>query len=105
VKASHIILIAALVYTLGRWAHGKPAVTIQSVVSVFFLFIVIGMLDAGETEPVAKGFAWIVLAVALLANDSPVTPIAKLIGSTVSNKPISTTSTGQQKPAPQVTLQ
>lgn len=87
-KASHIILVAALVFTLGRWAHGKPAVTIQSVVSVAFLFVVIGMMDAGETEPVAKGFAWLILAVALLSNDSPVTPVAKLIGSKVSNQPL-----------------
>lgn len=99
-KASHVILVAALVYTLGRWAHGKPAVTLQSVVSVFFLFIVIGMLDAGESEPVAKGFAWLILAVALLANDSPVTPIAKLIGSKLSNKPL-TVSTAAH-PAQQV---
>lgn len=94
-KASHLILIAALVFTLGRWAHNKPAVTIQSVVAVGFLFVVIGMLDAGETEPVAKGFAWIVLAVALLSNDSPVTPVAKLIGSKLSNKPLTVPNSGQ----------
>jgi hypothetical protein len=99
-KASHVILVAALVYTLGRWSHNKPAVTLQSVVSVFFLFIVIGMLDTGESEPVAKGFAWLILAVALLSNDSPVTPIAKLIGSKLSNKPLTVSTASQSKPLP-----
>lgn len=99
-KASHVILVAALIYTLGRWAHNKPAVTIQSVVSVFFLFLVIGMLDAGETESVARGFAWLILAVAVLGNDSPVTPVAKLIGKTVSNKPITVGQGPPPKPQP-----
>lgn len=103
-KASHVILIAALVFTLGRWAHNKPAVTIQSVVAVAFLFIVIGMLDAGETEPVAKGFAWIVLAVALLSNDSPVTPVVNLIGSKLSNQPI-TVAQSSPHPTPTDTIQ
>lgn len=99
-KASHVILIAALIYTLGRWAHDKPAVTIQAVASAFFLFLVIGMLDQGETESVAKGFAWLILAVAVLSNDSPVTPVVKLIGNKISNKPITVGQGPPPKPQP-----
>ena len=62
--------------------------TIGSVASVIFLLVALGLLDHGATEDVAKGFAWIILAVALLSDDSPVGPVANLIGSKLSNKPI-----------------
>ena len=87
-RATTVVLIAAGIYVTGRWAHNKDAVTIGSVASVVFLLIVIGLLDHGATEDVAKGFAWIILAVAILSDNSPVGPVANLIGSTLSNKPI-----------------
>ena len=87
-RATTVVLIAAGIFTIGRWSHNKDAVTIGSVASVIFLLIVIGLLDHGSTESVAKGFAWIILAVALLSDSSPVGPVANLIGSTLSNKPL-----------------
>lgn len=87
-RATTIVLIAAGTFVLGRWAHNKPAVTIGSVASVFFLLIVIGMLDQGTTESIAKGFAWIIFAVAILSDNSPVLPVTKLVASQLSNKPL-----------------
>lgn len=87
-RATTIVLIASGVFILGRWSHNQPAVTVGSVASVFFLLVVIGLLDHGASEPMAKGFAWIILAVALLSNNSPVLPVTKLIASNLSNKPL-----------------
>lgn len=87
-RASTVVLIAAGVFVIGRWSHNKPAVTLGSVASVFFLLIVIGMLDHGSTESIAKGFAWIILAVAVLSDNSPVLPVTKLVASTLNNKPL-----------------
>lgn len=87
-RATTVILVAAGVFVLGRWSHNKPAVTIGSVASVFFLLVVIGMLDQGTTESIAKGFAWIILAVAILSDNSPVLPVTKLVASTLNDKPL-----------------
>lgn len=87
-RATTIIMIAAALFVLGRWSHNQTAVTISSVASVVFLLIVIGMLDTGATESIAKGFAWIILAVAVLSNNSPVLPVTKLIANGLNNKPL-----------------
>ena len=87
-RATTIILVAAGVFVIGRWSHNQPAVTLGSVASVFFLLIVIGMLDNGTTESIAKGFAWIILAVAVLSPNSPVLPVTNLVASTLNNKPL-----------------
>lgn len=87
-RATTIVIIAAGVFVIGRWSHNQPALTIGSVASVIFLLIVIGILDQGSTEAVAKGFAWIILAVAILSDNSPVLPVAKLIAGTLNNKPV-----------------
>lgn len=87
-RATTIIMVAAGVFVIGRWSHNKPAVTLGSVASVFFLLIVIGMLDQGTTESIAKGFAWLILAVALLSDNSPILPVSKLVANTLNNKPL-----------------
>ena len=61
-RASTVMLAAALLYMVHRWATNKTAVDSKTVVEVAFAVFVIALLDQGETEPVAKGFAWLFLA-------------------------------------------
>jgi len=86
VRASVVVLIATGIFVLGRWAHNKTAITISTVASAAFLVIVISALDNGRTEEIARGFAWLILAVAILSPDSPVTPVANLIAGKLSSK-------------------
>ena len=95
-RASVVVMVAVGVFILGRWAHNKPAVTIGTVASAFILIITIGLLDNGSTEEIAKGFAWIILAVAVLSDNSPVTPLAKLAASKLAVTP------GSQPQSPQI---
>jgi hypothetical protein len=76
-KASTVMLIAMGALVLGRWANNKTAVDVKTVVEGAFAIIVIGLLDQGKTETIAKGFAWLFLAAVLLGKDSPLTGIAK----------------------------
>lgn len=76
-RASHIMAVAVLAFIIGRWAHNKPAVNVQVVVGGAFAIIVVALMDQGESEPVAKGFAWLFLAVALLGPNSPLPAISK----------------------------
>jgi hypothetical protein len=64
VRASTIMLVAVLLYMVHRWATNKKAVDPKTVVEAAFAILVIALLDQGETEPVAKGFAWLFLVVA-----------------------------------------
>lgn len=82
------MLVASGIYVLGRWSHNEPAITLGAVAGIVFLIVTLGLLDHGTTEPVAKGFAWIILAVALLSDNSPLLPLTKLFTSKLSNKPI-----------------
>ena len=61
-RASTIMLVAVLLYVVHRWATNKKAVDPKTVVEAAFALLVIALLDQGETEPVAKGFAWLFLA-------------------------------------------
>lgn len=63
-RASTIMLVAVLLYMVHRWATNKKAVDPKTVVEAAFAILVIAMLDQGETEPVARGFAWLFLVVA-----------------------------------------
>ena len=80
-RAAYVAALALLLLVAGRWAHGQPAFTVQTVAGSVFVLLVIAGLDHGTTEPVAKGIAWILLAVVALSKNSPVTAIAKLINS------------------------
>ena len=55
------MLVAALLYAVHRWATNKKVVDPKTIVEVVFAVLVIALLDQGETEPVAKGFAWLFL--------------------------------------------
>lgn len=87
-RASHVVMVAIGVFVLGRWAHNKPAITIGTVASAFILVVTIGLLDNGATEEIAKGFAWIILAVAILSPNSPIGPVGNLVGSKLANQPL-----------------
>jgi hypothetical protein len=64
-RASHIMAVAVVLYVIKRWATpGETAVSVQVVAGGLFAIGVIALLDSGKTEPVAKGFAWLFLAVA-----------------------------------------
>ncbi len=60
-RASTIMLIAALLYVVHRWATNKQAVDARTVIEAAFAILVIAMLDQGRTEPAARGFAWLFL--------------------------------------------
>lgn len=78
-RASSIMLFAVATAAVGNWAHGKSP-TPKAVIEAVFAILVVGFLDQGQTEPVAKGFAWIFLAAVLLGNNSPLQAIAKVTG-------------------------
>ena len=63
-RASTIMLVAVVLYMVHRWAANKKAVDPKTVVEAAFAVLVIALLDQGETEPVARGFAWLFLAAA-----------------------------------------
>lgn len=78
---------------VGRWAHNQPAVPSASgIAKIAFAVVVIAALDAGRTQQVAQGFAWLFLAGVLLSDNSPLTGIAK----TVSPKPKTTPKKGKK---------
>lgn len=83
-RASHLMVVAVLLYVVHRWATGKTAVDVQVVVGGLFAILVIAMLDQGKTEPIAKGFAWLFVLVAAY-NAIPV--ISKVAGTPAAVKP------------------
>ena len=60
-RATTIMFTAVLLYVVHRWATNKKAVDPHIVVEAAFAILVIALLDQGETEPVARGFAWLFL--------------------------------------------
>jgi hypothetical protein len=78
-RAAYVAVLAFLLLIVGRWAHNKPAFTVQTVAAAAFVIFVIAALDGGRTEQIAKGLAWLLLVVVALNPDSPVTAIARLI--------------------------
>lgn len=67
--------IGALVLT--HWANNEPTVSTKMIVEVAFALLVIALLDQGQTEPVATGFAWLFVAAVLLSNKSILTALGK----------------------------
>lgn len=56
--------LAVLLYIIARWARNEPAVTLQGVLAGLFVIFVVGLLDRGRTEEVARGIAWLFFIVA-----------------------------------------
>lgn len=88
-RAGYVVALALALLVIGRWAHNKPAFDIQTIAGGAFVIIVVSLLDQGATEDIAKGIAWILLAVVILNPDSPVVAIARAIN---------TKATGQLTP-------
>jgi hypothetical protein len=63
-RASTIMLAAVVLYVAHRWATGKTAIDGKTLIESLFVILVIAFLDQGKTEPIAKGFALLFLAVA-----------------------------------------
>lgn len=78
-RASTIMLVAVLLYLVHRWSTNQKTVSPQIVVEAAFAILVIALLDQGETEPVARGFAWLFLAGAAYV---AIPTIAKASGTT-----------------------
>ena len=98
-RAAYVAALALLLLVAGRWAHDEPAFDVQTVAGAIVVLVTVAALDHGSTEPVAKGIAWIILAVVALSDNSPVTAIAHLVNSKAAASTTSTGSTGGTRPA------
>jgi hypothetical protein len=79
-SATTVMAVAIVGGIVGRWAHNKPTVpSAGGIVQVVFALVVIAALDQGDTQQVARGFAWLFLAGVLLSKNSPLTGIAKTV--------------------------
>lgn len=65
---------------LGHWANNQPTTNARQILEMAFALLVIALMDQGETEPIAKGLAWLFLAAVLLRSDSILTALAKRTG-------------------------
>jgi len=79
-SATVVFALAWGALILGHWANGKPTINVKQLLEMAFALLVIALLDQGETEPIAKGFAWLFLAAVLLRSDSILTALAKRTG-------------------------
>lgn len=79
-RASTIMLFAWGVLIIGHWAHNQPAINAKQVIEMAFAVVLIALLDQGNTEGIARGFALLFLAAVLLGNNSPLTALAKVTG-------------------------
>lgn len=94
--ATVILFIALITGVAGRWAHGKSLPSGKGLLQIVFALIVITAMDRGETRPIARGFAWLFLAVVLLGPDSPITA---LVGTSTPAKPAPKPNTTPKKGA------
>lgn len=79
-SATTVMAIAIVGGIVGRWAHNRATVpSAGGLVGIVFALIVIAALDQGNTQQIARGFAWLFLAGVLLSKNSPLTGIAKTV--------------------------
>ena len=83
-RATTVMLLAIGLLVLTHWANDEPTVNPKMVVELVFALLVIALLDQGETEPVAKGFAWLFFAAVLLSSKSLLTALGKAGGTSTS---------------------
>jgi predicted branched-subunit amino acid permease len=76
----------------GRWTHDKPAASVKLVVEATFAVLLIAFMDQGESEPVAKGLAYLFLAAVLLGADSPISGLTSANFTKTAGAPTTTTS-------------
>lgn len=80
-SATTVMLAAWGALILGHWAHKQPTLTVRQVIEMTSAVLLIAFLDSSpQTESVAKGFAWLFLAVVLLGDNSILTALAKTVG-------------------------
>lgn len=80
-SATTVMLIAwgALIAT--HWANSEPTLNVRQVIEMVVAILLIAFLDSNpDTEPIAKGLAWLFLAAVLLSNKSVLTALAKRTG-------------------------
>lgn len=78
VTASEIMVVAIGAALVGRWANNKSTpLGPKPVIEAVFAVLLVGFLDQGKTEPIAKGFAWLFLAAVLLSDNSPLNALSK----------------------------
>jgi hypothetical protein len=80
-SAVTVMLFAWGALIVGHWSNNEPTINKNQVIEMTFALILIAILEGiEETEPIAKGFAWLFLAAVLLRNDSVLTGLAKATG-------------------------
>lgn len=81
-SATLVMFIAFGLLILTHWANNKPTgLNAKLIIEISFAIAVIALLEANpDTEPIAKGFAWLFLAAVLMRNDSILTALAKRTG-------------------------
>lgn len=62
--AAELMFVACALYVVHRWATNSTAITAKIVAEAAFAILVVAMLDHGETESIARGFAWLFVIVA-----------------------------------------
>lgn len=73
-KAWQIYALGLGAYTVGRWARNKDAVpSAKQVGGAIFVLFALDLADTGNVAPIAKGFAWLFTASAILTSIGPVT--------------------------------
>jgi hypothetical protein len=78
-SATVVFLVAWGLLILAHWANSKPTVNVQQIVEMVVAILLIAFLDSNaNTEPIAKGLAWIFLAAVLLSNGSILNSLGKL---------------------------
>lgn len=76
-RATTIMLVGVGALVLTHWANNEPTVSTKMIIEVAFALLVIALLDQGQTEPIATGFAWLFLVAVLLSNKSILTALGK----------------------------
>lgn len=91
--ATVILFLALMAGLVGRWAHNKPLPSATGFFQIVFALVVITVLDRGNTRPIARGFAYLFLAVVLLGPDSPLQALT--ITNKITNNPKNPPKKGQ----------
>lgn len=80
-NATTVMLVGFGALVLSHWANNEPTLSVKVVIEMSVAIVFIAFLDSNaETEPIAKGFAWLFLAAVLLSNKSILTALAKRSG-------------------------
>lgn len=70
-KASDLVLLAAVIVLIGRWAQNK-SIKASEVVGGLFAALIIGLMDNGAGHKLALAFAWLFVVGASLTALEPV---------------------------------